>query len=48
MEHEINKEFIKIQHHGLDNHLRQVMLKLHKHLMKIYSQHNLHCQKNLQ
>ena len=36
---------MKVEQHGLDNHLREVMLRLPKHLMKIHSHRNLHCQK---
>ena len=45
IKHDIIKEIIKIEH-GLDIHLREVMLKLHKYLMKIHFHHNLHCQRN--
>ena len=38
IKHEIFKEILD---HGLDDHLREVMLKLHKHLMKIHAHHNL-------
>ena len=45
MEHEINKEITKIEHHCLNNHLREMMLKVHKHLMKIHCHHNFHYRK---
>ena len=42
--YEIIKEIID---HGLDNHLREVMLKLHKHFTKINAHHNLQLSKKL-
>ena len=43
IKHGIVKEIIKIENNGLDNHLREVMIKVHEHLMKFHFVHKLFC-----
>ena len=40
----LNMEFLKkSENNGLDNHLREVMIKVHEHLMKFHFVHKLFC-----